>query len=440
MNKDMRDLAAVAIKTAKAAGADACSAEITCDRTVEISYRERRPETIKEASTRDLLVRLYVNGRYSAQGTSDLRADALRSFIANAVAMTKLLAEDPLRTLPDPKYYAGRAAVDLAQVDPDYAKLGPSERHQWARAMEEAALKRGGEKVISVTAQLQDSRTEDVLLTSNGFEGESESTSYAGFVQMTAQDAGDRRPMGYSYVVGLCRKDLPSAESIGTEAADRTLALIGGRPIKTETLPIIVENRNVARIGNSLMQAMFGRAIQQKQSFLADKKGEKIASELLTLIDDPFVPKGLGSRLFDGDGITAKRRVMIEAGVLKEFFVDWYYARKLGWEPTAGAPSNLIVPPGKRSVPEIMKSLGRGILVTDFIGGNSNSTTGDMSIGIIGQLFDNGAIVHPVAEMNVADNALKFWAKLVEIANDPWPYSSSRIPSLVFKDVVVSGL
>jgi len=193
-------------------------------------------------------------------------------------------------------------------------------------------------------------------------------------------------------------------------------------------------------VAGGLLQAMFGRSIQQKQSFLADKKGQKVGSERLTLIDDPFIPSGLGSRTFDGEGIAAKKMTMIEAGVLREFYIDWYYGRKLGWEPTSGSPSNLVIPPGKHSVKEIMKDLGRGIFVTGFIGGNSNSTTGDFSIGIIGQLFDKGEIVHPVSEMNIADNHLKFWPRLVEAANDPYTYSQMRFPSLVFDSVVVSGI
>jgi PmbA protein len=131
---------------------------------------------------------------------------------------------------------------------------------------------------------------------------------------------------------------------------------------------------------------------------------------------------------------------MIDSGVLGEFYVDWYYSRKLGWEPTTGGPSNLIIPPGKRSVEEIMKDLGRGILVTGFIGGNSNSTTGDTSVGIIGRLFDSGEPRQAVAEMNLAGNHLELWHKLAEVANDPWIYSSLRTPSLVFTDVVVSGV
>ena len=152
------------------------------------------------------------------------------------------------------------------------------------------------------------------------------------------------------------------------------------------------------------------------------------------------MPGGLGSTLFDAEGMTAKRRVMIDAGVLKELWVSWYYSRKLGCEPTSGGSFNLMIPPGKRSVAEIMKDLGRGILVTDFIGGNSNSTTGDASVGISGQLFDKGQIVHPVSEMNIAGNTLAFWSNLVEVANDPWLYGGDRYPSLVFKDVVVAGV
>ena len=440
MNKEMQDLVVWAVKTAKSAGADECRVGMSSERFVNISYRERKPETIKEASSRNFGIEIFVNGRYSRQSTSDLRKDALKDFISNAITTTKLLAEDPFRTLPDPKYYKGRAKRDLGVLDADYKKLTPEDRHNLVKAVEESCLAKGGKKVISVTASEYDSYDEILLMTSNGFEGHMESTFYQAGASMTVQDEGDRRPAGYNYVSCVKKKDMPAPEEIGAEAAKRTLALLGGKKIKTEALPIIIENRNVPRLLGGFMVAMYGANIQQKRSFLADKKGKKIASKHFTIIDDPFVKGSFGSRLFDNDGFATKKRTMIDAGVLKEFFVDWYYSRKLGWEPTTGRPSNLIIPPGKRSVKEIMKDLGRGILITGFIGGNSNSTTGDTSIGITGQLFDKGKPVHAVAEMNIADNHLKFWHKLVEVANDPWIYSSWRTPSLVFTDVVVSGL
>jgi PmbA protein len=135
MNKEMLDLASLAIDTAKRAGANACRAAISSQRNVEVSYRERKPETIKEASTRDLQITLFVDGRYSAQGTSDLRPQALSRFITDAVAMTRLLAEDPYRSLPDPKYYAGLVERDLGLCDPAYARMEPAHRHDMARAI-----------------------------------------------------------------------------------------------------------------------------------------------------------------------------------------------------------------------------------------------------------------------------------------------------------------
>ena len=440
MNKEMHDLAAWAIQSAKSAGADASRVEINTERQVEISYRDRKPENITEASSKGLYIQIFVNNRYSSQSTSDLRKEALTDFIRNAVASTKLLAEDPYRSLPDPKYYQGRKDIDLGIFDPVYNKLTAEDRHAVAKTVEEAVYDEGKDKIITAITTCRDYRGESLGMTSNGFEGDLTYTYFLAGARVTAQDEGDRRPAEYNYIGSVNRGIMPSPEEIGRVAAQRTLALLGGKKIKTETLPVIIQNRNVPRILGGFISAMSGRNIQQKQSFLADQKGQKVGSDVFTIIDDPFVKGGAGSRLYDNDGFASKKRTMIDKGVLKEFYVDWYYSRKLGWEPTTGGTSNLIIPPGSRSVEEIMKDLGRGIYITGFIGGNSNSTTGDASIGIQGTLFDGGKLVQPVTEMNIADNHLKFWHKLAETANDPWIFSSYRTPSLVFTDVVVSGV
>jgi PmbA protein len=440
MNKSMYELCEWVLGAAKRNGAADCKVAFSKTRFVEIEYRDRKPETIREATSQGLSLDVYVNGRFSAQSTSDLRKTALETFIADAAAAAKLLAEDKFRSLPDPKYYQGRAEVDLRILDPAYQEMTPERRHAISRAAEAACLEAGGNKVISATATMRDRRNETTVLTSNGFQGYSESTDFWISASMTAQDEGDRHPNGYDSAGARIFKDLVSPESIGRGAAKRTLDLLGAKKIKTETLPIIIENRSVGRVLGGFIGALTGRSLQQKQSFLADKKGQRIGGETFALVDDPLLPGGLSSALFDGDGFAARKRTIVEAGVLREYFVDWYYSRKLGWEPTTGGPANLIIPPGRRSVDQIMKDLGRGVLLTGFIGGNSNSTTGDFSVGVFGHLFDGGVPVQPIAEMNIADNHLKFWTKLVEAGNDPFPYSSLRTPSLVFKDVVVSGI
>ena len=438
--KDFQELADWVIDQTKKAGAKDCKVRLSKQRFVEINYRDRKPEVIKEATTQDLNLQVFVNNRYASQSTPDFRKSTLSGFITDVVDNAKIMEEDPFRTLPDPKYYAGKSTTDLQLADPTQGQLTPEERHVMAKTVENACLKQGGSKVISVEAGEYDETYEELVKTSNGFIGANRTTQCWAGASMTAQDENDRRPSGYHWVGCRYRADLPSLEEVGKTAAMRTLDLMGGKKIQTETLPIIIENRGVGNVLGGLQGPISAGNIQQKRSFLADKKGQSIGSKLFTIQDDPFIPRGLGSGHYDGDGFPAKKRNLITEGTLNDFLIDWYYSRKLGWEPTSGSISNLIIPPGTRSVQEIIKDMDRCLLITGFIGGNSNPTTGDFSVGIIGKLFNKGQFVQNVAEMNMADNHLKFWNKLIEVANDPWIYSNARLPSLVFDDVVVSGI
>lgn len=438
--KEFQELAEWVIDQTKKAGAKDCKVNLSKRRFVEINYRDRKPEVIKEATTQGLNLQVFLNNRFASQSTPDFRKSTLAGFITDVIESAKIMEEDPFRTLPDPKYYAGRTTSDLQLADPAHAQLTPEERHAMVKTVENACLKQGGSKVISVEAGEYDETYEEFVQSSNGFTGANRTTECWTGASMTAQDEGDRRPAGYNWVGCRYRKDLPSLEEVGNIAARRTLDLMGGKKIQTETIPVIIENRGVGRVLGGLQGPMSAGNIQQKRSFLADKKGQTVGSKLFTIQDDPFLTRGLGSKYYDGDGFPAKKRNLITEGTLNDFLIDWYYGRKLGWEPNSGSISNLIIPPGTRSVDEIIKDLGRCMLITDFIGGNSNSTTGDFSVGIIGKLFDKGQFVQNVAEMNMADNHLKFWNKLVEIGNDPWIYSSARLPSLVFDGVVVAGI
>jgi PmbA protein len=440
MNKQMHELCKWVLDTAAKAGAKDLRVGLSKSRFVEIQYRDKKPEIIKQAETVQMGIDLFVAGRYSSQNTCDLRKDALKSFIADAVSTTKLLAEDPYRTLPDPKYYKGQSDVDLKIVDESADKLSAEQKHATVKVAENAAWSVGGDKVVTVEAGFNDEFSESVTLTSNGFSGYSRGTNFVTVVTVSVSDSENRKPIAYDYAECRFHKKLGSPEVIGTNAARKALAKIGAKKIATATIPIIIENDNTHRIISGFFEALDGRNIYRKQSFLADKKNQKIGSDKFILVDDPLIPEGLGSRLYDSDGFPAKKRTIIEAGVLKDFYIDWYYSRKLGLEPTSGLTGNMIIPAGSRSVEEIMKDLGKGIIVTDFLGGNSNPTTGDFSVGIFGHYFENGKIVHPVSEMNIADNHLKFWHKLAECANDPWLYSDWRTPSMVFNDVVVSGV
>jgi PmbA protein len=440
MDNKLKELAEWTLKTVQAEGAQAAKVSVYSDRFVEIDYREKKPENIKEASTKDMGINFYVDGRFSNQSTSDLRKDALKEFIKNAVKMTRLLAEDTERTLPDKEYYEKLEDINLEKYDPAIVNMTPDEKHKMVKIAEEACLAKGGNKVISVSAGFYDSTSEGLIMDTNGFLGTSQNTTMYVSASMTGKDEGDRKPEGSDYDLVNKKSKMIDPAKVGENAAKRTFELFGAKKIQSEKLPIIIENRVSGRLMSMFFQGLYGSGLWQKTSFLLDKKGEQIASNKFTLIDDPYIIGGFGSKLFDGDSLKAKKRTIFEDGVLKEYFIDWYYSRKLKCEPTTGSNSNLILPVGTKSIPELMKDLKRGVLITGFIGGNSNSTTGDFSVGIIGSLFDNGEPVQAISEMNIAGNHLTFWKQLVELGNDPNPYSSYIFPSLVIDDVMVSGL
>jgi PmbA protein len=438
-NKERLDLARWAVEQAKKQGAGEAAASVGSERAIEVEVRAGKVEKLQEASRNGLTVSLYLDHRYSTHSTNDMRRDALQGFIAEAAAMTRHLAPDPFRALPDPKYYKGQENRELNLVDPGYERVDMAERVRRAKAIEAAALA-GGDKIISATAGYYDSSSQNVRVHSNGFEGERSGTSFGISASVTVRDDGGGRPEDYAEGSTRHLKSLPALEAVGKEATNRALRKIGQKKIASGRYDMLVENRAGSRVLNVLISAMSGSSLQQKRSFLDGMLGKQVAHEMLTITEDPFLPAGSNSRLFDSEGLAARKRGVIEKGVLKTYFIDSYYARKMGVEPTTGGASNLVFEPGAKDLPGLVKGVSRGILVTNFIGGNANGTTGDFSLGVAGFYIENGEIRQPLNEMNATGNARQLWMQLAGVGNDPYPYSNWRRPSLHFRDVQFSGL
>jgi len=432
-------LARWAVDQAKKAGADEAAVDVGNSRDIEVEVREQKVDKLKESTQNYLSISVYVNHRFSNQTTNDLREATLSSFISEAVAMAGYLAEDQYRTLPDPKYYQGQAKIDLKMYDGGYESLTSKQRVDFAKAVEDAARSHS-DKVITCTTGFTDSEYKSVKVHSNGFEGTSEGTVYSAGAETTVRDAGEGRPSDWDWRTFRFLKEMAAPEVLGRGATERALGKIGQQKIESGVYDLVIENRAASRFLGMLAGPMSASSIQQKRSFLDGKLGQKIASDKLTVIDDPLIVSGFGSRLFDDDGLAAKRLVMIDKGVLKSFYVDWYYGRKLGWEPTTGRSSNLIFEYGDKSMDQLVAQMQRGILVNDFIGGNSNSVTGDFSVGIMGIYVENGQRVKPVNEMNISGNLAEVFNQLVEMGNDPWIYSAWRRPSMYFRDIQFSGV
>lgn len=440
MNRKERfDLAHWAVDRALKAGADQAAVGLNFARRIEVEFRDKKLDKLQEATENGLYLQVYVQQRYSGQSTNDLKRDSLERFIQDAVASTKYLTKDEFRSLPDPKYYPSPSQRQLKLVDESYPKIETSERVRMASAIEAAAMAQS-DQIISSTAGYSDSHSEEVRVHSNGFEGAEESTVFSAGAEVTVKDGESGRPEDWFYATTRFRNELLDPETLGKNAAQRALRKIGQKKLESGRYVMVVENRAGRQLLRAMGEPLSGRALQQKSSFLEGMLGKKIASEKLTVIDDPFVEKGLGSRFFDGEGLAAQRRVFIEKGVLRHYAIDDYYGKKLGMEPTSGDPSNILLEYGTRSLEEMIAGVKRGILVTDFIGGNSNSTTGDFSFGIVGLLIEDGKTVRPVNEMNISGNLKELWNQLTDVGNDPYPYSSVRMPSVRFEEVDFSGL
>lgn len=436
----MRQRAEQAVERAKRLGASDAAAIFSEGRFIELEQRDGKLEKLREADSASMTLRLYVDGRYSAHSSSDLRPEALERFVAQSVAMTRLLDEDPHRRLLDPKFYPtlGQDEAGIDIDDPGYDAVTADYRRAVVKTLEAAARSVEG-PIISATGGWYDRRGRSVRVHSNGFVGESRASSFWMGASVSVEDKDGRKPQESWWVGARHKSDLPEPEGVGQKAARRTLERLGQSQMDSGAMTLVLENKVVGRLLGHWMRGLYGEALQQKRSFLMDKLGERVGSARFTLVDDPTIARGLGSRVFDGEGYAARRRTLVEGGVLKTFLIGSYYANKMGIEPTGGATGNLIIPPGDKSRDAIIAGVERGVLVTGILGGNSDTTRGDFSHGIQGFAIEKGKLGGPVGEMNVSGDHSKLWDRLVEVGDDPYPWSSLKAPTLVFDGVSVSG-
>jgi len=437
--KERLDLAEWAMNHALKNGASEAAVQVRSERRIEVDVREGKIDRLVEAQQHGLDAEIYVDKRFWTNSTNDLRKDELAKFIEESVAGTRYLARDEYRGLPDPRYYPDNSEGDLKIFDASYEKLETRDRIKMAREIAEAA-RAASDKIVAATGSYSDSHNEAIRVHSNGFMGGSRGTVFDASADVTVKDESGGRPDDWCGATTRFRKDLLAPAFIAQEAARRALAKLGQKKIESGQYLCLVENRTARRLFRILQEPLSGRALQQKSSFLDGMMHKQVGSEKLTMVDDPTLEKGLASRFFDGSGLAARTMPIFEQGYLRNYYVDVYYGRKLGMEPTTSWPSNVTFETGARSLDAMLKDLKQGILVQGFIGGNSNSTTGDFSMGISGLLVQNGQAVAPIHEMNISGNARELFSRLVEVGNDPYMYSSMRTPSLLFDGVHFSGM
>jgi PmbA protein len=433
-----KDLAQQMMEFAKQNGCSASRISIGSGTESSFEYRDTQLEQLQQSAQNQLSISLFVDGRFGSYSTNRIEKNELKKFIKNAIDATRYLAEDPHRTLPHPDlYYKGDDAPD-ACYDRQFEQLQPDDKLQLAKATVEEVYQTDPH-IISVTGSYGDGDWFSYLIDSNGFEGEKAQSSFSLSASVSLKGDGNARPESWWYDSALFWHALQK-EGIGKKALERALRKLGQEKIKSGTYPMIVDNMNAANLLSPVISALNGGSLAQKDSFLIGKLGQKIAHEKLTLTDEPHLPQAQGSRWFDSEGVATRRRTVIENGVLQTYFIDTYNANRLKMPPTISGASILTFKQGDRDVNGLVAQLKKGILVTGFNGGNSNSTTGDFSFGIEGFLIENGKLVKPVSEMNITGNMITLWESLAEVGNDARLNSSWRMPSLLFDGVSFSGL
>jgi PmbA protein len=431
------------IGRAKAAGADQADAVLFAGTSVSVQRRLGRTEHVERSEGRDLGLRVFVGRRSAIVSSSAVDPAGFPQLAERAVAMARVVPEDPYSGLAEQAAFADPGPLDLADpVEPDTESLVAR-----AATAEEAALAVPG-ITNSEGAEAGCGRSVIVLVTSAGFAGRFERTSHSvSATALAGEGTGMQRDYDFSSAVHL--SDLEAAEAIGRSAAERTIARLNPHRPKTAKLPVVYDPRVSAGLLGHLAGAINGASVARGTTFLKDKLGSRIFPAGIAVHDDPRRVRGLRSRPFDGEGVPTTPRAIIEDGVLTTWLLDSRTARQLGMRttghaargpggPPSPAPSNLYMAPGAPTPAELMADIREGLYVTELIGMGVNGLTGDYSRGAAGFMIRDGVIAEPVAEITIAGHLLDMFARL-SVANDLRFKRGTDAPTLRVEDMTVAG-
>jgi PmbA protein len=451
---DLESLATDVVAQAVKAGAS--DAEVVAHEGDEFSVNVRmgQVETLKESGSRGVGLRVFLGKRSASTSTSDLTTEGIRQLVEGALALAKVTEEDSFAGLPETSEFGSRTE-DLHLFHEDVYSLPGAERIEWARRAEVAALAADPRITNSEGGSFDAATGRKALANSRGFHGDYRS-SYAGIsaAPLAVDVNGSMQRDGW-WSSARRLADLESPEAIGREAARRTLRRLGARRVATQRVPIVFAPEVASSLLGSVFEAASGDAIWRGASFLAGKLGEQIAAPSLTIIDDhtmllPTGMGGFGTSPFDGEGLPTRRTVVVEAGVLRNYLLNTYTARKLGMKSThnasrglAGTPGigcgNLYLEPGTLTAEQIIADVPAGLYVTGLIGFGVNVVTGDYSRGATGLWIEKGQLTHAVEEVTIAGNLAEMLRNVAAIGNDLEFRGAVASPTLRVDGMTIAG-
>ena len=449
MGTELRDLATEVVSRAKKAGATAAEAVVREGAEFSTTVRMGDVETLKESGSRAIGLRVFIGQRTASTYSSDFSEDGIQRLVSGAMELVRITSEDVYAGMPEADQL-GSLPGDLELYHDDVYSLPAEERIDYARRAERAALDSDPRMKNSDGGSFDAADGRKVLANSHGFVGEFRRSYCSVSAAPIARDENGNMQRDYWYSSARTMKKLESAESVGREAARRTLRRLGSRKIASTQVPIVLDSTVAGSILGNIFDGINGDAIYRQSSFLANKLGEKVAASNITVVDDGTIPGGFGTEPFDSEGIPTQRTVVIENGVLKSYLLNTYTAKKLKMKTTgnaarslAGTPGigvgNFFLQKGDRTPEQIIGGIKQGLYVFQFLGFGVNMVTGDFSRGASGLWIENGELTYPVEEITVAGNLKDMLNNISEIGSDLVFRGAIASPTLRIDGMMIAG-
>jgi PmbA protein len=441
------DLAVDVVKRAREAGATDAECTIAEGNEFSANVRMRELENLKEAGSRGAGLRILIGRKTGSSYTSDLSRDGIDHMVKSAVELADITTDDPHADLPEPGEL-GSIDGDLQLYSADVESLQTGLKVDTAKRAEEAALSADPRITNSEGASFDTHTGRHIFANSRGFAGEYRS-SYCGLSTVPVAREGESMERDYWDSSSRNFAGLEAPEAVGRKAAARALRRLNAVKVDTRKVPVIFEPRTARSLLDNLFEAVHGMLIYRHESFLAGKLGEKVAGDNVTLIDDGTLPGLFGSSPFDDEGVPSRRTVVIERGVLKNYLLNTYAARKLGMKTTGNASrgltgnagighGNFYLENGVQSPERMIAGISDGFYVTELIGMGVNIVTGDYSRGAAGLWIRNGELAFAVSEVTIAGK-LQDMLRDLEAANDLEFRNSIASPTLKIGEMTVGG-
>jgi PmbA protein len=441
------ELLADVLRRATSRGATAADGFLIEETSFSASVRLGQVDTVTHSREQRLSLRVFAGRASAAASTSDLSRESLERVVDEATALARVTAEDPHAGLPDPGELIERVP-DLELEDREGGEPSPEDKIELARRAEAAAMATDPRITNSEGAEYFDHRSRYAYATSHGFARDYATSSFGLSVSPVAGRNGDMQRDSW-YTHARRRGALEAPEAVGRTAAERALRRLGARKVKTTEVPVIFDPDTAASLLRSIAGAASGPSLYRRASFLLERLGSRVAAPAVTIVDDGTLPRALGSRPFDGEGLATRRTILVGEGTLQSYLLDTYSARKLGMASTHHASrdgagvgvstTNLMLLPGSASPAELIGSVKNGLYVTELIGFGVNGVTGDYSRGAAGLWIEDGKLAYPVEEVTVAGNLLQMFERVDGIGNDLVLRDRVAAPTLKIARMVVAG-